>query len=256
MKNQILTSIILGIVLCISSCSKKADTEIKFIDEDQRLLIGLEKFTQENYSDHSYNYDFEILKEKTNKDFYKIADFESTYSCIPSVMKNKLHIPSRGTFPFDTKTQKANIVSSWIGRDLVFQVQFSFFANENYSSNFKDYFCITVSQHQENPFATEEKRDYYLEKINKYIDKKYTHFYIEDDQIVFKTINNKEWPKNYANYETEKIDGAEEKLQLVSKNATQYYTWHNGLIYHIGYRITDTSNFNADEVIKSIILGK
>ena len=235
----------------IISCSE-SDKHTGFVDPNEELLVGLSEV--EGY-DHTYNYDFNILKEREYATYYIPVSINEALNRIPAEMRNKINLISTSELPFEVNTQKANIVTSWNDKNkLVFQIQISYLENdESYATNFKDFFTISITQHSNNPFDEMSEKE--LETLKEDLEKrKYQNLKLTDKDTLYylpKSENNM-WPRMFDYYKYIEAD-----KRIISKESTgsyQYYAWYNGLIYKIGFNM-DINAVDAETLVKDIILA-
>ncbi|WP_282124885.1 hypothetical protein [Marinifilum flexuosum] len=232
------------------SCSEN-DKHTGFIDPNEELLVGLSEV--EGY-DHTYNYDFNILKERESVDYYIPVSIGQALNRIPAEMRNKINLISTSELPFDVNTQKANIVTSWNDKNqLVFQIQISYLENaESYATNFKDFFTISVTQYPNNPFDEMSEKE--LETLKEDLGKRrYQNLKLTDTDTLYYLAKSDDnmWPRMFDYY---KYVEADKRIYKESTGSYQYYAWYNGLIYKIGFNM-DISTVDAEALVRKIILA-
>lgn len=226
------------------SCAKENEHP-GYIDENQALL---ESLNQVDGRDHTYNYDFGILQFREKVDYFAPISFSQALSCIPSIMRDKLNLITPSDLPFTVAQQQANIVTSWNAfNKLVFQVQFSYLENASgYQTDFKDFFIISITQHPEDPFLDPEITLAMEENI-----KGYEKFVLEGTHSLYYKSATGTWPRMFDYY---KFIPEENLMDKESTGSSQYYAWHDGLIYKIGFNM-DVSGTDHEALIRKIILG-
>ncbi|NOU58607.1 hypothetical protein [Marinifilum caeruleilacunae] len=241
-----ITLIFTGII----SCSED-DKHSGYIDPNEELLVGLSEV--EGY-DHTYNYDFNILKERESVDFYVPVSFNEALNRIPADMRTKLNLFSASELPFTTNIQEANIVTSWNDKNkLVFQIQMSYLENdESYDTNFKDFFIVSITQHPENPFETMSETE--LETLHEDLSKReydILNLTAQDSLYYLPKDEDNLWPRMFDYY---KYDESQNRIFKESTGSYQYYAWYDGLIYKIGFNM-DVEAVDEEALVRQIILG-
>lgn len=236
--------VFLALFILMNACSNQDNKLIEVLDKNELLLVGMESC--KGYA-HSYNQTFNFLKERGIVTYYTPNSFDEINKHFPKEMLNKLNVPYFSQMPFDVNTRKANIVTSWNDNSkLVFQVQYSYFANKRYASNFKDYFTLSITQYPENPFENNTT----TQKIISNLPQNYQTLELTEGYNMYKRVDPRNWGKMTNFYE---FDNAE--ISLNSTGGVQYFAWYDGLIYRIIYNIKDTKDKDFDHFIREIILG-
>lgn len=233
----------------ITSCSE-SDKHSGFIDPNEELLVGLSE--AKGYH-HTYNYDFKILEEREQPGFYIPIGINEALNRIPEEMRSKINLISSSELPFSANIQEANIVTSWNNKNkLVFQIQISYLENdEGYDTNFKDFFIVSITQYPENPFDAMSEKE--LETLNEDLTKREYEFLklTEQDALYYLSkSDDNSWPRMFDYYNYNK---SEKRIYKESTGSYQYYAWHNGLIYKIGFNM-DVNAVDAEALVRKIIL--
>ncbi|WP_421919204.1 hypothetical protein [Marinifilum sp.] len=234
----------------IISCSE-SDKHSGFVDPNEELLVGLDEV--EGY-DHTYNYDFNILKEREKVDFYIPVSIYEALNRIPEEMRTKINLFSPSELSFTANIQEANIVTSWNDQNqLVFQIQLSYLENdEGYDINFKDFFIVSITQHPNNPFM--EMSETELETLHEDLTKRaYVILNLTEQDSLYYLPKDKDnlWPRVFDYY---MYDESQNRIFKETTGSYQYYAWHNGLIYRIGFNMDVDAN-DAENLVRKIILG-
>lgn len=217
-----------------------------YVDPNEALL---ENLTEINGINHTYNYDFKFLQEREKVAYYMPLSFPDALASTPSDMKEKLNFIAASDLPFVLAQEQANIVTSWNAfNKLEFQIQFSYLENPTgYETNFKDFFIVSVTQYPNDPFADEQATI----DIESNLPLSYQKLeLIEGHPLYYKPVFGT-WPRMFDHYSYNQEDN---KMIKVSTGAYQYYTWHNGLIYRIGFKM-DISATDHEALVRKIILG-
>ena len=238
--------LILGVISCSDS-----DKHSGYIDPNEELLVGLSEV--DGY-DHTYNYDFNILKERESVDFYVPISISEALNRLPEDMRTKINPMSSSELPFTVNIQDANIVTSWNDKNqLVFQVQLSYLENdESYDTNFKDFFIISITQYPDNPF--EPMSEVELETLHEDLTKRQYEFLnlnAQDSLYYLPKSEDNMWPRMFDYY---KYSESEKRIYKESTGSYQYYAWYNGLIYKIGFNM-DVTTLDAEALVRKVILG-
>ena len=248
-KSYIYLSIALSF-LGISACSE-SDKHTGFLDDNQELLVGL---TEVDGYDHTYNYDFNILKEREKVEFYIPTSLSEGLNRIPSEMRSKINLISSTDLPFIVANNQSNIVTSWNNYNkLVFQIQISYLENDlGYDTNFKDFFIVSITQCPDNPF--EKMDEEALKTLNDDLElRKYEFLNLKEDLTLYylPKSNDNSWPRmfDYYNYNEN-----EKRMYKESTGSYQYYAWYNGLIFKIGCNM-DMDAVDPEPLVRKIILG-
>lgn len=254
---------IICLSLFFSSC-KDISENIGYIDDNEALVENLNKVEGDS---RTYNDDFKILEEPKSErvDYYEPTPISEALLSIPAKMRDAIHLPLVSKFPFTTGTQKANIVTFWNDSNkLVFQIQIAYFENEaEYKAGNKDFFIISATQLNDNPFMdTESKND----RIDKWIEE----FNMDgsstepEDKIIYQKLEltaelplfyKKQFDKWATMYPYYAYNADQKLIDHTSTGSKMYYAWHDGLIFQIGYNM-DTEDMDMEAMIKEIILGK
>ncbi|RUT73018.1 hypothetical protein [Ancylomarina longa] len=234
-----------GILLTILSCSK-SDKKSKYIDQNQELLEGLPEV---NGYDHTYNYDFGILKEREKVEFYKPVSLNEGLSRIPLEMRNKINLISNSDLSFVPQTVKSNIVTSWNDKNkLVFQIQISYLENDlGYDTNFKDFFIVSITQYPDDPFADEINRT----TLEENLPDTYHILTLDDNHPLYYQPSFGSWPRMFDYYY---FNEDKNRMYKESTGSHQYYAWYDGLIYKIGCNM-DIDSVDPEVLVRKIILG-
>ncbi len=232
------------------SCAKD-NNRTTYVDPNEALL---ESLTEVDGYDHTYNYDFKFLQFREKATFFKPLRFSDALASIPAEMKEKFNLLTQSDLPFIVAQQQANIVTSWNAfNKLEFQIQFSYLENlTGYKTDFKNFFIVSITQHAEDPFLNmdEETRT----KLNTDLTKrKYNSLDLTETHILYylQKSENTFWPRMFDYY---KFIEDENRIYKESTGSYQYYTWHNGLIYKIGFNM-DISTTDHEALIRKIVLG-
>jgi len=237
--------LIAGIILSITACTKK-DKKSGFIDPNQELLVGLPEV--DGY-DHTYNYDFEILKERENVEFYKPVSLNDGLSRIPIEMRNKINLIANSDLPFVPQTVESNIVTSWNDKNkLVFQIQISYLENDlAYDTNFKDFFIVSITQYPDDPFADEINKA----TLEENLPSTYQILTLSENHPLYYQPSFGNWPRMFDYYYYNEDDN---RMYKESTGSYQYYAWYDGLIYKIGCNM-DIDTVDPETLVRKIILG-
>lgn len=236
---------ILLFILGIYSCAKDND-DTGYIDPNEALL---ETLNQVDGRDHTYNYDFNILKIREKLDYYEPVSFSEGMNSLPTEMAEKINLLSISDLPYTVAQQSSNIVTSWNAfNKLVFQIQFSYLENSaGYETNFEDFFIVSITQHPEDPFMDEQAT---LE-LEENLPSSYEKLVLADSHALYYKSIAGTWPRMFDYY----MFNADEKLMdKESTGSSQYYAWYNGLIYKIGFNM-DLTDVDHEALVRKIILG-
>ncbi|MCT4613798.1 MAG: hypothetical protein N4A49_02860 [Marinifilaceae bacterium] len=239
-------SLIIFLSLLITSCSEESEDK-KFTDPHEELLLSLEEV---NGNAHSYNYDYNFLKERYKLKFYKNTNISKSLESLPNEMRGKIHLPKIAELPITVNQTNANIVTSWNAKNkLVFQVQLSYLENaDSYDANHKKFFIISATQYPGNPFLMPD----YETKIKPETSKIYTEAELIGGLKIYYTKTYGDWVRMFDYYT---FDDTSKKIFKKSTGAYQYYAWYDDLIFRIGCNESmNEEDFN--KLIRKIILGK
>jgi hypothetical protein len=249
MKIKYISRFLVVSLLCISavSCSDSDDRK-GFIDPNEELLVGLNEV--KGY-DHTYNYDFNILKTRENVEYYVPTSVSEGLSRIPKVMRDKLTALNIADLSFSPATQMSNIVTSWNDKNqLIFQLQLAYLQNaDGYDTNFQDFFIVSVTQYPTNPFSDEEAK----KELEDNLPQQYEILKLTDELPLYylSKSDNNAWPRMFDYYQ---YNEKEKRIYKESTGSFKYYAWYDGLIYFIGCNM-DTAKANPEEIVRKIILG-
>ena len=232
-------------IFLFTSCAKDEDNTVSLDSENAARLKNL---TQVDGIAHTYNQEFEIRKEIYKPKFFAPVSFALAKKSIPTEMAGNLHLPQASSLPFKVGTQKANIVASWSNHNtLLFQAQFSYFENEDtYETKLKNFFIITASQIDYNPFAIDTRAGReQMDKWDKEMKSLYTKYELITDLPLYFKSKSAKWttvPFYYV-YKSE-----ENKIDVMSRGSIMYYAYYKGLMYTIIFDM-DLTDFKTDGVI-------
>ncbi len=259
MKSNISLSI-LGLSLLFFSCQKESK-HIGYVDKNEALVETLTKIKGDS---RTYNYDFKILENPRSEgvSYYKPTSIDKALACIPSEMGKAIHIPKISILPFVPGTEKANIVTFWSKHNkLVFQIQASYFENTtDYKANNQDFLIISATQLADNPFidnlnSDKDPIDLWIEEFNMNGESEpkdvriYQKLDLTPELPLFFKGKFRNWSTMYPYYAF-----FDNKIEHTSTGSKMYYAWHDGLLFQIGYKLSDES-FKMESIVREIILG-
>ncbi len=243
------------------SCQKESE-HLEYVDENEALV---EKLKEVNGDARTYNYDFKILEEPKAEgvNYYQPTLIPEALTCIPEEMKNAIHLPSVGDFPFTPGTEKANIVTFWNkSNKLVFQIQIAYFEEDvEYKANNQDFLIISATQLPDNPFidtaSENDPIDLWIEEFkmdgpSEPVDVRiYQKLELTSELPLFYKDRFRNWSSMYPYYS---FDSSKNYIEHTSTGASIYYAWHDGIIFQIGYKFSDDT-IDVETIARKIILG-
>jgi hypothetical protein len=239
----LLTSFVLSSILF--SCSK-SDKHTGYVDPNEALLESLNTC---NGREHTYNRYTNILQEREQVRYFAPESIEKGLQCIPEQMRKKIHTISKAELPFTVGVARSNIVTSWNANNrLVFQIQFSYFKNtDSYNSNFKEFFTISATQYPKNPFLNETVRKTYE---TDFLKGNYEILTLVGELPLYRVEKPNDWTRMFDFYI---YNEKEKKIDKKTTGACEYYTWYNGVIFRIGFKMNMSSK-DAEALVREIIL--
>lgn len=227
------------ITLVCSGCSSAPD--------------GLEEVegTGLTYSENFNAYDG--LNEREHVEFFKPAEAQPLS---PSILSEN-HLLEKGIdpdlLPFEVDGENAYVVTSEdrTGK-VIHQVQLSYLGKSE-EGIIDEFFIISVTEMDENPVENYEVAEA-TDSVGNKIEKQE----LSGDDFIFQQVLTTNSALLYRYYE---YDEAEEKLNVVGTAANEFYSYHDGFVYHVGYLIdrqknTERVQDNMLNLTRTIILGK
>ncbi|WP_434402723.1 hypothetical protein M1Q06_08210 [Planococcus sp. 11815] len=231
-------SIMMSIFLC-SGCSSAPD--------------GLEEVegTGLAFSENFNAYDG--LNEREHVEFYKPAE---AHQLPPSIL-GEHHLLEKGIdsdlMPFEVNEENAYVVTSEDRTGKVtHQVQLSYLGKSE-EGIVDEFFIISVTEMEKNPVE-----NYEVAEATDSVGNRFEKQELSGDDFIFQQVLTTNSALLYRYYE---YDAEEEQLNVVGTAANEFYSYHDGFVYHIGYLIerkrnTEQVQDNMLNLTRTIILGK
>lgn len=231
-------SIMMSIFLC-SGCSSAPD--------------GLEKVegTELAFSENFNAYDG--LNEREHVEFYKPAEAQP----LPPSILGEHHLLKKGIdselLPFEVDEENAYVVTSEDRTGKVtHQVQLSYLGQSE-EGIVDEFFIISITEMEKNPVE-----NYEVAEATDSVGNKFEKQKLIGEDSIFQQVLTTNSALLYRYYE---YDEAEDQLNVVGTAANEFYSYHDGFVYHIGYLIerkrnTEQVRDNMLNLTRTIILGK
>lgn len=231
-------SIMMSIFLC-SGCSSAPD--------------GLEKVegTELAFSENFNAYDG--LNEREHVEFFKPTEAQPLS---PSILSEH-HLLEKGIdpdlLPFEVDGENAYVVTSEdrTGK-VIHQVQLSYLGKSE-EGIVDEFFIISITEMEKNPVE-----NYEVAEATDSVGNKFEKQKLIGEDSIFQQVLTTNSALLYRYYE---YDEAEDQLNVVGTAANEFYSYHDGFVYHIGYLIerkrnTEQVRDNMLNLTRTIILGK
>lgn len=203
------------------------------------------------YSENFNAYDG--LDEREHVKFYKPEEAQP----FPPSILGEHQLPEKeidpDLLPFEVSEEHAYVVTSEDRAGKVtHQVQLSYLGKSE-EGILDEFFIISVTEMDENPVE-----NYEVAEATDSVGNRFEKQKLSGDDFIFQQVLTTNSALLYRYYE---YDEAEEKLNVVGTAANEFYSYHDGFVYHVGYLIDRTKNTqkvqdNMLNLTRSIILGK
>lgn len=214
---------------------------------------GLEEVegTGLTFSENFKSYDG--LDEREHVEFFKPSGTEG----LPPSILGEHELPEKeidpDLMPFEVDKEHAYVVTSEDRAGKVtHQVQLSYLGKSEEGIT-DEFFIISVTGMEENPVE-----NYEVAEATDSVGNRFEKQELSGDDFIFQQVLTTNSALLYRYYE---YDEAEEKLNVVGTAANEFYSYHDGLVYHVGYLIdrrrnTEQVQDNMLNLTRAIILGK
>ncbi|WP_404337654.1 hypothetical protein [Planococcus rifietoensis] len=186
-------------------------------------------------------------------EFFKPAEAQP----LPTSILSEHHLLEKGIdpdlLPFEVDGENAYVVTSEDRTGKVtHQVQLSYLGKSE-EGIVDEFFIISVTEMDENPVE-----NYEVVAATDSVGNKIGKQELSGNDFIFQQVLTTNSALLYRYYE---YDEAEEKLNVVGTAANEFYSYHDGFVYHVGYLIDRERNTDQvqDDMLnftRNIILGK
>lgn len=193
------------------------------------------------------------MNEREHVEFFKPAEAQP----LPTSILSEHHLLEKGIdpdlLPFEVDGENAYVVTSEDRTGKVtHQVQLSYLGKSE-EGIVDEFFIISVTEMDENPVE-----NYEVVAATDSVGNKIGKQELSGNDFIFQQVLTTNSALLYRYYE---YDEAEEKLNVVGTAANEFYSYHDGFVYHVGYLIDRERNTDQvqDDMLnftRNIILGK
>lgn len=253
--NRVITlTITCAILFFIASQLTKPENKLQATTIDTTTLASLFD-TKVKGTDITYSQYFQFmdnLNARKNLEFYHPLKGYEAMQKVAAAMGNAIHPIEPGKLPFKANIQEVYAVTSEMadGR-LQTQLQFSYI-QKSLDGNDQQFAIFSVTNVEDNPltsfYVNEDTSDFLGNKIK-------NEGMIGNSPLFHQIVSTEGGALTYHYYH---FDEKNNKVSLASTTANEFYTYHNGYVFHIAYLINSNEEAMQKKMmglVKEFILG-